>query len=258
VPSGVLGQKIAIPEHYDPSILFGITRPQHSHSFYGCDLWRAYEVSWLAPSGCPQIAIVELEISVQSPRLVESKSLKLYLGSLNNVVFASHAALCAQITSDLTPVLGMQPKARVLDALPPVCLPGICIDNASQTMEPSDHVDGNILRIIHDRFITETLHSRLLRSLCPVTGQPDWAAVVIAYTGSSIDRASLLRYIVGFRQHHGFHEACVERIFCDTLDHCKPEQLSVMACFTRRGGIDINPWRSTNHGPVPMWRDERQ
>ncbi len=258
MPSGVLGQKVAIPEHYDPSVLFGIARTDHGRSFYGCDLWRAYEVSWLAPSGCPQIAILELEVPAHSPRLVESKSLKLYLGSLNNVVVESHSALCSRITEDLTPVLGVQPQVRVIDALPPVCLPGICIDDASPTITPSGKVDGRILRIDSQQCAQETLHSRVLRSLCPVTGQPDWAAVIVQYTGALITHESLLRYIVGFRQHHGFHEACVERIFCDIMDYCKPEMLSVMACFTRRGGIDINPWRSTHDLTVPMWRDERQ
>jgi 7-cyano-7-deazaguanine reductase len=201
------------------------------------------------PSGKPCVACAEFWVPADSPCIVESKSFKLYLNSLNQHRFESPAALQSTLTRDLGRCLGAQPEVRLLlpgdwGALAHRGFDGICLDDidvAIKHYEPAPQ----LLRRLSGRVVEERLFSRLLRSRCPVTGQPDWATVLVDYAGAELDRAGLLAYIVSFRQHQDFHEQCVERMFADILERCAPERLSIYARYLRRGGLDINPMRST-------------
>jgi 7-cyano-7-deazaguanine reductase len=255
-----LGRSTGYPEHYDPSLLFPITRASQRAAlglseplpFAGVDLWTAYEITWLDAHGKPCIALGELNIPAASPRIVESKSLKLYLGS-----FAQEKAACGElgrtIEADLGRACGMAVTATLSQAAVEgvahgVALPGESIDAidvATNAYEP----DPSALTA-GGAEVSQTLRSSLFRSCCPVTGQSDYGDVMIRYRGAAIDRAGLLRYLISFRRHAAFHETCVERIFVDVLRRCVPRALSVYARFVRRGGIDINPFRS-NFEPDP-------
>lgn len=267
----LLGRVTAYAEHYAPEILHPIPRSISREAlaipeglpFQGIDLWNAYELSWLNPRGKPVVAVGEITFPITSPNLVESKSLKLYLNSLNGMRYASVDEVTTLIQRDLSSVSGESVAVRVspVDAQslpPPAPLPGRCIDEQDLAIE--DYVVNPELlagSIDGSEPVEETLHSHLLRSNCPVTGQPDWASVMIAYRGPRIDEAALLRYLVSFRTHNDYHEQCVERIFMDLLSHCRPEALTVQACYTRRGGLDINPFRSNWQDPPPnrrLWR----
>lgn len=269
IPHGPLGQKSEYPERYAPEVLYPIPRAlgraaiqvAEQWPYYGEDLWNAYELSWLLPSGKPVVALLELRVPAGSPCIVESKSLKLYLGSFNHTVFASVAEVESTIARDVGAVVGAPVQVQVKDltaeAFNVVPLPGESLDQ----LEVTDFVysvQADLLRCESDAIVSETLHSHLLRSCCPVTGQPDWASVMVRYRGPKLDRAALLRYIVSYRNNQEFHEQCVERIFTDILQHCRPQALTVYARYTRRGGIDINPWRSTEASAAPHWRLVRQ
>ena len=260
-----LGQSVGYPTHYDPALLFPIERAParaelglagNALPFQGADVWNAYEVSWLDTRGKPLVALARFTVPAASACLIESKSLKLYLNSYNQSRYAGDAAVRAQIATDLSRAAGApvevdlllphrygevrlgEPEGRVIDDLP------VAID----TYAP----DAGLLRCeLGAGVVEETLVSRLLKSNCPVTGQPDWATVEVRYRGTALDPASLLRYIVSFRQHSGFHEQCVERIFVDIQARCQPEALCVHARYTRRGGLDINPWRATPGASAP-------
>ena len=264
-----LGRHVAYPSGYDATLLFPIPRAQgraalglsddKAPPFVGVDRWHAYELSWLDPRGKPMVAMLTLSMPADTPNLVESKSLKLYLNSFNASRFDDAAAVRARIADDLSRVAGgtvavadgvpagrHDGDALLLDAL------DIAIDDYGPPNPEFLHGDSGDL-------VAETLHSNLLKSNCPVTGQPDWASVRIAYRGPRIDRAGLLRYLVSFRDHAEFHEQCVERIFVDLVARCRPLSLSVEARYTRRGGLDINPWRATpGHEPPRAGRDVRQ
>ena len=262
-----LGREVAYPERFDAGLLCPIPRslgraalgiPGDALPFVGHDRWHAYELSWLDPRGKPQVATATLLVPAESPNLVESKSLKLYLNSCNNARFADAEALRMQVAADLSHASGAPvsmafglparraPEATSLDAL----------DIAIDAHGPPD---PGLLASDASHQIEETLCSALLKSNCPVTGQPDWADVFIAYRGPRIERAGLLRYLVGFRNHAGFHEQCVEQIFRDLEARCRPAWLSVEARYTRRGGLDINPWRATpGIAPALPGRSERQ
>lgn len=265
-----LGRNVAYPDRYDPSLLFPIDRrtarealglePQ-ALPFAGHDRWHAYEMSWLDPRGKPVVATATFLVPADSPRLVESKSLKLYLNSLNRARFDGHEAVRATIAADLAAVAGA--GVAVSFGLPPVDSDagGTDIDLDQLELDCDAHAepDAGLLHADATQVAEETLHSALLKSNCPVTAQPDWASVRIAYRGPRIDRPGLLRYLVSFREHAGFHEQCVERIFVDLMARCRPQALSVEARFTRRGGLDINPWRATPGLPPPApGRDLRQ
>lgn len=265
----LLGRTVAYPAHYDPDLLFAIARAgaraelgldSAALPFVGHDRWHAYELGWLDLRGKPQVATATLTVPQHSPNLIESKSLKLYLNSLNAARFASAEAVCAQIAQDLSaragapvtvapglPAFGHHADALLLDTLE------LDIDDYGPPNPAHLAASGNV--------ITETLVSHLLKSNCPVTGQPDWGSVVLRYEGPKIDHEGLLRYLVSFREHAGFHEQCVERIFVDLSARCAPVRLSVEARYTRRGGLDINPWRVTpgweDHAPAPL-RELRQ
>ena len=253
-----LGKATDYPDRYDASLLFAVPRaPQRAAlgiegnlPFFGCDVWNAYEITWLDLQGRPRLAIGEFRVRAESPAMVESKSLKLYLGSFAQEPLASATALRERIAADLSRVcddevaVALTPSVTFEAAVPPrvASTRSESIDETDVTIEAS-HPDPALLA--HAEVpIDESLSSSLFRSTCPVTGQPDYADVFIRYRGPRIDRASLLRYLVSFRRHAAFHEACVERIFVDIANRCRPERLSVYARFMRRGGIDINPFRS--------------
>lgn len=262
-----LGHDVAYPTRYDPSLLFPIARAQGRAElgiadaalpFTGHDRWHAYELSWLDARGKPVVATATLTVPCTSPRLVESKSLKLYLNSLNAHRFDHRDDALRTIARDLSEAAGA--GVDVQPGLPPMDdgAQGDLLDALDVDIASYGPPDATLLQAGGD-VVAETLASHLLKSNCPVTGQPDWASVRIAYRGPRIERASLLRYLVSFRDHAEFHEQCVERIFGDVLARCAPQALSVEARYTRRGGLDINPWRATpGMAPPVAARDARQ
>jgi 7-cyano-7-deazaguanine reductase len=253
-----LGHPTGHPDRYAPSLLFAVPRAGERAAlgigaalpFTGVDLWTAYELTWLDSNGKPQVALAMLEVPIESPALVESKSMKLYLGSFAQTRFAGMTEVAAAIERDLSaaaraPVAVTLRGPSAFDAQAIHELSGIGIDDRPIACNVYD-VDASFLSAQGD-IVAETLTSRLFRSVCPVTAQPDIASVQIAYRGPRIDRDGLLRYIVSYRCHAGFHEHCVERMFVDIAARCRCTELTVFARFTRRGGLDINPFR-TNAG----------
>lgn len=267
----VLGQQSAYPNQYDPSLLFPIARSDNRSSlglnsqstppFFGVDIWNAYELAWLNLKGKPQIALAEFIIPADSPNMIESKSFKLYLNSLNQHCFADFATVKTCLQHDLSQVLGTGLQVRLVqpceitsnNKMAPIEeLGGQLLDRLD--IEVNSHQSADLLLLKADHTsapITQTLVSHLLKSNCPVTGQPDWASVQIQYQGRPIDEEGLLRYLIGFRQLGEFHEHCVEKIFCDIKIQCQPEKLSVYARYTRRGGLDINPFRTDFNAAWP-------
>lgn len=260
-----LGKPVAYRDTYCPALLFPIARQikrseigvcADALPFVGEDLWNAYELSWLNPRGKPIVAIGSFRVPADSPNLIESKSLKLYLNSFNQSRFADIEAVRASIERDLSVASGapVTVDLRSLSARPTrrIAYPhGELLDEldiAVDRYEPSPELLAADPSGVP---VTETLYSHLLKSNCLVTGQPDWGTLVVRYTGPTIDRAGLLRYIVSFRRHNEFHEQCVERVFCDILRQCRPQALAVWARYTRRGGLDINPFRSTGQFEAP-------
>ena len=254
-----LGKSSEYIATYTPALLFPIPRlakwaelgvSGDALPWQGVDFWNCFELSWLLPSGKPVVAIGEFAIPCDSPNIIESKSFKLYLNSLNQTVFASVAELQACLVKDLSAAAG-KPVAVKVSTLAEVegqgvaALPGQCIDALDVTISNYEQPQPELLRCSSERVVEETLHSHLLKSNCPVTGQPDWGSVVVAYKGPALDPASLLTYLISFRQHADFHEQCVERIYLDLKNLLKPEHLTVYARYVRRGGLDINPYRST-------------
>jgi 7-cyano-7-deazaguanine reductase len=250
-----LGKIAAWPDRYDASLLFPIARAngrdelglRGSPPFIGFDLWTAYELAWLDAHGKPCVGIAELRVPADSPNLIESKSLKLYLNGFAQMRMDAPDALCETIVRDLSNAAGADVHVSLLpatDATPMRELKGECIDDLALDIDDYGPPNPDHLRV-HEDGDEEVLVSHLFRSNCPVTGQPDWASVQVRYRGARIDRAGLLRYFISFRTHDGFHEQCVEHIFRDLLAYCRPDALSVYARYTRRGGIDINPWRAT-------------
>ena len=268
-----LGRHVDYPREYDPTLLFPIARslgrdalgiradalPFAGLPFIGMDRWHAYELSWLDARGKPRVATATFEVPADSPNLVESKSLKLYLNAFNASRFASDDAVRDAIARDLSNAAGA--AVSVAFGLPAIAEPASAIDLDAQDIAIDSYgpPDASLLAFDANDEAEETLSSALLKSNCPVTGQPDWASVRIAYRGPRIARAGLLRYLVSFRDHAEFHEQCVERIFVDVLARCRPRALSVDARYTRRGGLDINPWRATpGLSPPTAGRDLRQ
>ncbi|MFT4196891.1 MAG: NADPH-dependent 7-cyano-7-deazaguanine reductase QueF [Pseudoxanthomonas sp.] len=268
-----LGREVAYPDHYDPGLLFPIPRAPARQAlgldadalpFAGHDRWQAWELAWLDARGKPQVDTASVYVPFDSPSLIESKSLKLYLNSLNGERFNSAAAVRERIALDLSVRAGAPVRVEAgVAPLPVQADDQGCIDIDALDIDIDDYGPPNpsYLSTTAGAAVRETLHSALLKSNCPVTGQPDWASVRIRYAGPRIDRAGLLRYLVSFRDHAGFHEQCVERIFADLLARCAPKKLSVEARYTRRGGLDINPWRCTpgwKEGTFAPLRDPRQ
>jgi 7-cyano-7-deazaguanine reductase len=254
---GPLGHATGYPDRYDPSLLFAVSRaPQRAAigirdalPFTGADVWTAYEHTWLDGRGKPRIAMLSLVVPVDSPRIVESKSVKLYLGSFAQSRFDDEQRVRDTIARDLSTATGSVVSVTVLADARIDPMPGISIDGEDVAIDAYE-VDASLLRAGGEG-ARETLCSDLFRSVCPVTGQPDYASVAIEYRGPRIDRAALLRYLVSYRVHAGFHEHCAERIFVDVRARCRCESLTVHARFTRRGGIDINPFRTDAGIAVP-------
>src|SRR5690606_20517878 len=264
-----LGRAVDYPRGYDPSLLYPIARAHGRAGLglgegdalprAGADRWHAYELGWLDARGKPVVATATITVPAASPNLVESKSLKLYLNSLNAERFDDGEAVRRRIASDLSRAAGA--AVEVAFGLPPMATrdDATSIDALEVDCDAYDGPRPEFLAADAVVVADEVLRSDLLKSNCPVTGQPDWAGVRIAYRGPRIDRTGLLRYLVSFREHAGFHEQCVERIFVDVLARCRPDMLSVEARYTRRGGLDINPWRTLPGTPAPVAaRDLRQ
>jgi 7-cyano-7-deazaguanine reductase len=257
-----LGHATTYAERYDPGLLFAVERaPQRAElgfgatlPFRGVDLWTAYELSWLDAAGKPQVAIAAFTVPAESPRIVESKSVKLYLAAMNQARFASESDVRAAIVRDLSSATGATVGVtltlpRDFPTLRHAELAGDCLDLLPIAVDDAGLVPEALAAEVPT--VAESVYTRLFRSVCPVTGQPDYASVALAYRGARIDRSGLLRYLVSFRRHPGFHEHCVERIFADVWRRCRPESLSVYARFTRRGGVDINPYRTSGDEPMP-------
>jgi 7-cyano-7-deazaguanine reductase len=250
-----LGQKVDYIEQYTPELLQGVPRTLSREQigvaqplpFGGVDIWNGYELSWLNPKGKPQVAILQCRVPIDSQNLIESKSFKLYLNSFNQSVFGSADEVARHLTKDLSacaqaPVEVQLFSAGQFGALQLGELDGTVIDELDieiNAYEPSPE-----LLTTGDQQVSETLVSHLLKSNCLITSQPDWASVQIHYEGAAIDHAGLLAYLISFRRHNEFHEQCIERIFCDLMNRCKPHKLAVYARYTRRGGLDINPLRA--------------
>jgi 7-cyano-7-deazaguanine reductase len=263
-----LGASTEYPEHYDPELLVSIPRAQGRASLAGLegmsgvDIWTGYELSWLNSNGLPQVALAQFVVPCHSPSIVESKSFKLYLNSLNQEKLASWDALKSRILADLSRGFGAEITMDLQScdshsAMPLQPLAGYSLDDQSVVC---DRYVPTPAYLIADpaHIVEECLYSHVLKTNCPVTGQPDWASVQIAYGGPRIDRAGLLKYLVSFREHQDFHENCVETIFSDLREQCCPQWLSVYARYTRRGGLDINPFRSTREGLPDYVRVSRQ
>ncbi len=231
--------------------------------FLGADLWTAFELSWLNPRGKPQVALAHFTVPCESFNLIESKSLKLYLGSFSDTQFADALEVQQRLRTDLTEaawrgaVVQSGVGVRLIsvdqfDAEPIAELTGLSLDRLDLECERYTPAPDLLFAAIDEEPVSEVLSSRLFRSNCPVTGQPDWASVQISYFGPQIDQAGLLRYLVSFRGHAGFQEDCVERMFLDISQRCQPHKLSVLARFTRRGGLDINPFRTSYPQALPL------
>ncbi|MCB1669341.1 MAG: NADPH-dependent 7-cyano-7-deazaguanine reductase QueF [Pseudomonadales bacterium] len=270
-PYNPLGRRTEYPKKYDSGLLFAISRQRGRDAlslsskdlpFYGFDLWTAFEVSWLDRGGKPVVKIAEFSLPCNTDHIVESKSLKLYLNSLNQQRFESPSKVAAVLEEDLSTCVNgpVMVDLYTLDNYARQGLqvmPGHCLDNLDvkvDTYQP----DASLLRLDDGGIVSESLYSHLLKTNCPVTGQPDWASVLVKYTGSPINRESLLAYLISYRDHQDFHEQCVERIFMEILEVCQPRELEVCARYTRRGGIDINPYRSTSMREPIKLRVSRQ
>ncbi len=264
-----LGREVSYPSQYDPGLLFPIPRvgarseigvDDAALPFVGHDRWHAFELSWLDRRGKPQVAVATVQVPCTSPHLIESKSFKLYLNSLNSARFDDAQALRACVEADLSACAGA--VVSVQFGLPPLheTPVGDCIDGLDVEIDCYGPPQASFLSADTATVVEETLVSALLKSNCPVTGQPDWATVSVRYRGPRIDRAGLLRYLISYREHAEFHEQCVERIFSEVSERCAPQWLEVEARYTRRGGLDINPWRAS-HGiaaPAVTYREQRQ
>ncbi|MCD0503093.1 NADPH-dependent 7-cyano-7-deazaguanine reductase QueF [Bordetella petrii] len=265
-----LGRPIAYPTQYDPGVLFPIARAHNRASldlrgalpFMGVDIWNAYELSWLDARGKPRVAMATFTVPADSPNIIESKSFKLYLNSYNQTRLDASEMVAERMAADLSAAAGAPVQVDLIlperfGLLAMAELPGEYLDDLDVEID-TYAPDASLLRCADGGIAVETLASRLLKSNCPVTGQPDWASVQIRYRGRRLDRAALLRYLVSFRDHAEFHEHCVERIYTDIMAACRPEHLTVYARYTRRGGLDINPWRSNFEAPPADVRMARQ
>jgi len=265
-----LGKPSTYADKYDPPLLFPISREPKRQEiglrgvlpFSGADLWTAFELSWLTPRGKPQVAIAHLTVPCETPNIVESKSFKLYLNSFSNTPFASADEVRERVRADIGEAVwrGAPTRASVgvrligpeqFDAEPIHELDGLNLDRLDIECTQYTPAPELLTAAFGEQPVEEVLTSNLLKSNCLVTGQPDWGSVQIRYSGPQIDQGGLLRYLVSFRNHNEFHEQCVERIFVDLWTHCQPAKLAVYARYTRRGGLDINPFRSSHPMAAP-------
>lgn len=264
--NSTLGQSTSYPKTYSPDILFPIARSLGREKlalkdFIGVDYWQIFELSWLNPQGISQVATARLIVPVTSEFIIESKSLKLYLNSLNFTIFASVANVQKTIENDLSNCLKTTVQLQIFslddDTLTIGKAMGECLDNIFDDLDKkvalTDDVSPDLLSVAKDEYALQHFHSHLLRSNCPVTNQPDWGTVEILMDGLTANKADLLQYILSFRQHNGFHEQCVEQIFSDLTTTYQPKSLMVRAWYTRRGGIDINPVRVSDEKLLPTF-----
>ena len=256
-----LGKPTSYPTHYEPAVLRAIDRaPARQRNgiaaplpFVGEDVWNGYELSWLAPSGVPRIGVLTLRIPSDSPATVESKSLKLYLNSLAQTQFAGPDAVAEVVAADLRGIVGQSVAADVVaaGAAPSADFASFCLDDlqpcAAEPPLAATSGEGD-----------DAVHTHLFRSICPVTAQPDWGSVQVAWRGRRIERPRMLAYLLSYRFEASFHEEAIERIFVDVLRAADAKALTVHGRFLRRGGIDINPFRSTCQRQAPAIRLPRQ
>ena len=259
-----LGQKTEYKSQYDASLLQPVPRRLNREGLgivedqpfnQGADVWTCYELSWLNPNGLPQVAIADVAIDFKSENLIESKSFKLYLNSFNQTKFASIKEVEETIAKDLNQCASSQVSVKIHKLAdytnqPIMNFAGDCIDEQEIQIDSYAFSNQYLENVAEGEIVEETLVSHLLKSNCLITSQPDWGSVQIHYVGKRLNREKLLRYLVSFREHNEFHEQCVERIFTDLMQFSKPEKLTVYARYTRRGGLDINPFRS-NFESVP-------
>jgi 7-cyano-7-deazaguanine reductase len=266
-----LGKTTGYPDQYDPSLLFPLARlPKRQEigivsdpPFMGADLWTAYELSWLNLRGKPQVALMQCVVPCESPNIIESKSLKLYLGSFSGSRFSDATDVQARLRADLGHALwGEKTSGNAAVGIRLIApedfdrqaiaeLDGLSLDRLDIECTHYTPAPQLLTAAFDEQPVAEVLTSRLLKSNCLVTGQPDWGSVQISYSGPQIDQGGLLQYLVSFRNHHEFHEQCVERIFMDVWSRCRPSRLAVYARYTRRGGLDINPFRTSFPQPLP-------
>ena len=268
--TSLLGKVATYVDRYDAALLYPLPRAAQRALigvaerpvFLGADLWTAYELSWLNTRGKPQVALGRFVVPCESTHLVESKSLKLYLNSFNNTVFADIDAVRQTLQKDLSEAVwrgGVVKSSVGVQLLSPeqyakekiAEMDGLSLDRLDLDCSHYQPAPELLCAASNEAPVTETLYSNLLKSNCLVTGQPDWGSVSINYSGPQIDQAGLLQYIVSFRNHNEFHEHCVERMFMDIWIRCQPTKLTVYARYTRRGGVDINPWRSSHAQGLP-------
>src|SRR3990167_716161 len=264
-----LGQQNEYVSHYQPNLLFPISRQaqrqqlgiiENALPFHGEDVWNAYELSWLNATGKPVVGTAEFTFPCTSPHLIESKSFKLYLNSFNNTPFDSCDAVQTILTRDLSAAVGAIVRVQLnplaaCELQRQSAFSGVCLDELDVACD-TYVVTPDYLQVEKER-VSEVLYSDLLKSNCPVTGQPDWASVQIHYTGKKIQQAGLLKYIVSYRDFQEFHEQCVEKMYCDIQQQCQPEKLFVLARYTRRGGLDMNPYRANylvKPDNIRLWR----
>lgn len=254
----LLGKSTGYVQHYAPELLEALPRSRGRQEigltsaelpFSGFDLWTGFELSWLNAKGKPVVAVAEFWIPATSQHLIESKSFKLYLNSFNQTRFAAPEEVATTLENDLSRAADGSVKVKLYPDLNgyaafTAALPGECIDHLDIAVEDYDFSPQHLQDAASGDVVAETLSSNLLKSNCLVTNQPDWGSVVIHYEGKRIEREKLLRYLISFRMHNEFHEQCIERIFNDIKHYCRPEKLSVFGRYTRRGGLDINPFRS--------------
>lgn len=257
-----LGKRQEYIANYTPTLLQPVPRSLNRDDlalgpelpFTGADIWTLYELSWLNDQGKPVVAVGEVQVPASSHNLIESKSFKLYLNSFNQTKFSSLTQVQSTLQQDLSRCAGGDVNVSLFSLTEAphqiARLPGECIDDLDIAIDCYSFTPGLLQGAAGAETVHEVLHSHLLKSNCLVTSQPDWGSIVIEYQGHRIDRESLLRYLISFRQHNEFHEQCVERIFTDLMHYCQPDKLTVYARYTRRGGLDINPFRS-NWQPVP-------
>jgi 7-cyano-7-deazaguanine reductase len=269
-----LGKPTEYTSEYDASLLQAVPRSLNRQElkinaqqlpFSGEDIWYGYELSWLSPSGKPEVSVAEFRFPCQSPNIVESKSFKLYLNSFNQSIFSSKAAVQNRLITDLSAIAGQEVKVTLfaVDHCPPLQI--VSQQPKWQRLDDLD-IQTNQYDLMPELLdgaqssaqVSEHLVSHLLKSNCLITNQPDWASLYISYQGKKIDHSRLLKYIISFRNHNEFHEQCVERIYCDIQKFCPVEKLTVFARYTRRGGLDINPFRSNISDSAPNLRTIRQ
>ncbi len=272
-----LGKTTEYCSEYNPNLLQAVPRSLNRNDlslagdtlpFIGEDVWYGYELSWLNNKGKPVVAVAEFRFACTSPNLVESKSFKLYLNSFNQSKFSNFEDVEKILCRDLSATAGVQAQVKLFTveqcaalAIKSANLDVTCIDNEDITVNNYQY-QAELLEQAQvnssSEIINENLVSHLLKSNCLITNQPDWASVYISYQGTAIDHSVLLQYLISFRQHNEFHEQCVERIFCDLQKYCQLNKLTVFARYTRRGGLDINPFRSTHIRCAPQGRTLRQ